>query len=55
MNKMIIVGIVIAIIIGIVGIFGSMNTNEVSTNENTKPKPKQIVVGLEENIGISSP
>lgn len=60
MKKVIIIGIVIAIVIGIVGVStlqddanNSTNTNEISTSDEIENEPKQFTVGLTESVGFS--
>jgi len=57
MNKGIIIGVVIAIIIGVSAIsisnYSSDNTNEVSPDEDIENEPKQFTVGLDESVGVS--
>ena len=60
MNKGVIIGIAIAVIIGIGAIMVSSNYSENtikdindSLNENTQGEPKQFTIGLEESVGFS--
>ncbi len=60
MKKVIIIGIVIVIIIGILGVStlqddtnNSTNINEIFTNEEIENEPKQFTVGLTESVGVS--
>jgi len=57
MKKVVIIGIAIAVIIGI-GVVTALQTNSDSIDEitpvtNTKNEPKSFTVGLEESVGFS--
>ena len=58
MKKAVIIGIAIAIIIGVVGAVtvlqnNSDNIDEISADTDTKNEPKSFTVGLEESVGFS--
>lgn len=65
MNKGILIGISLAIIVGITAVVISSNSSEIISEnsldeevsgislENTKEKPKQFTVGLEESVGFT--
>ena len=58
MNKGIIIGISIAVIIGIGALAVSANysddsISEISLDEDIKSEPKQFTVGLEESVGFT--
>jgi len=58
MNKGIIIGISIAVIIGIGALavsadYSDDNISEISLDEDIKSEPKQFTVGLEESVGFT--
>ncbi|KAF6248196.1 hypothetical protein C6990_01810 [Nitrosopumilus sp. b3] len=57
MNKGIIIGVAIAIIIGVGVLVASGNysedISEISLEEEVKNEPKQFTIGLDESVGVS--
>jgi len=58
MKKVVIIGIAIAVIIGVIGGVTALQNNsdnidEISANIDTKNEPKSFTVGLDESVGFS--